>query len=191
MYPEHLHLLYIDKHAGIRDRLLINHPWLVDAFNQILPNHSFKNFKDIRKENYVSGSTALSQQSFLHVITETVFDYPNVYVSEKSIKPISSKRPFVIAGSTGCLANLKSIGFKTFDRYWSEHYDAVDDPVDRLLAVVSIVESICNKSVAELKEMCMDMQDILDYNFNYYYNELHQLELKNFAAECQKNLGVR
>ena len=194
MNPEHMILVYTDKFTRIRDRLHITQPDLIKLMSTIDSNHSFKNFKELRNTNKdwdEKTELAMAQQSFLHVVTETVFDYPTVFISEKSIKPIIYKRPFILVSSVGCLANLKKIGFKTFSRYWDESYDLIQDPAERMLAIIKIIDSICAKSITELQELCIDMQDILDYNFNYYKTEFKKKELEKFESACKKNLEIR
>jgi hypothetical protein len=162
--PENLILLYPNKFTRINDRLHITSPDLITLMSSVESDHSFKNFKEVCEtyNNRWPGPSDLAQQAFLHVVTETVFDYPTVFISEKSIRPILYKRPFVIASSVGCLDNI-----------------------------IKIIDSICAKSITELQELCIDMQDILDYNFNYYKTEFKKKELEKFDSACRKNLGIR
>jgi hypothetical protein len=193
MIPENLILLCTDRYTRINDRLHIARHDLITLMSSVGSDHSFKNFKEVCKtsNDRWPGPPDLAQQAFLHVVTETVFDYPTVFISEKSIRPILFKRPFVLASSVGCLANIRKVGFQTFNQYWDESYDLIQDPAERMLAIIKIIDSICAKSIAELQELCVDMQDILDYNFNYYKTEFKKNELEKFDSECRKNLGIR
>ena len=106
-------------------------------------NMMFKNFEDNWHQHSID--PALFQQGFLHVVTETVYNYPSTFVSEKTIKPIVNKRPFVLVGPPGSLKNLHNLGFKTFSQFWPEDYDQIHDNEKRLCAIVDIVEMICQK----------------------------------------------
>lgn len=108
------------------------------------------------------------QKCFVNIITESVFNYPHVYLSEKTFKGITAKRPFIILGPPGTLKELRNLGFRTFDSYFDESYDAIKDPADRMLAVYNEVTKICSKSIAELQKMLFDMQEDIEYNFNHY-----------------------
>lgn len=108
------------------------------------------------------------RKAFLYVSVETVFDYPYPYFTEKTFRPILHKRPFVIIGPPGVLAHLRKAGFKTFDDFWSESYDDEIDSSTRLQQVASIVNKICALPLDKIQEMCNNMQEILDYNFNHY-----------------------
>jgi len=127
------------------------------------------------------------QESFVYVVTETVFNYPHSYVSEKSYKGITSKRPFIIVGAPGCLKLLQDQGYQTFSDYWDESYDSLIDPADRMLAVYALVNNICQKSIEELKQLLISMQDILNYNFDNYLNSVDR-QLKDLEKQCQLNL---
>jgi len=127
------------------------------------------------------------QKSFLYVCTETVFDYPHAYISEKSFKGITAKRPFIILGAPGTLSLLKSYGFKTFSDWWDEDYD-LEYSVDlRLIKVYNIVKDICNLPIGQLQNLCDEMSQILEYNF-IHYDTFRQQQLQQFETTCIKNL---
>lgn len=110
-----------------------------------------------------------NQSALWHVVTETIFYYDKLHLTEKIFKPIVSKRPFILVGATGNLAYLKSYGFKTFDRWIDESYDSEPDPVKRIDMVVAQLKKLCSLSMDELRSMHKEMKEILDYNFNHFY----------------------
>ena len=118
------------------------------------------------------------KEALVHVSLETVFDYPYPFITEKTFRPILMKRPFVVVGAAGCIEQVQKLGFKTFNDFWDERYDSIIDPTDRLNAVTKIVESICSLSIDQLKEMCFNMQAILDYNFDFYVNRYAGTDLE-------------
>lgn len=173
----------------INDKIHIRDRHILDLVNSVPDNYSYINFHDAG--DFRSHDPQLSQKAFLYVISCTVFSYPGVFNSEKNFKPIVNFRPFVLVSSPGSLENMRKAGFKTFSSYWSEDYDNIQDPVERMLAVVGVIESVCLKSTEDLKSMLVDMQDILTYNYNFYFESFKEYELKKFDLECQRNLGVR
>lgn len=116
-------------------------------------------------------------KSFLYVSTETVFDYPNQLVSEKIFKSFINRRPFVVVGPPNTLKRLHELGFKTFDRIIDESYDTIIDPSERMLAVVNIISNISKKSVAELRDLANTIEDIIEYNYDYYCNHYCKTDL--------------
>lgn len=135
----------------------ISTPLRIDSSDGFIPNGSM-NLHPIRQ----------NLESFLHVVTETCFWDNKEHLTEKIFKPVLLKQPFVLMGCANNLAYLKSYGFKTFDKWWDESYDTIENPVERIRAVVSIIESICNKSNNELEALLLDMEDTLNYNYNLF-----------------------
>ena len=89
------------------------------------------------------------------------------------------------------LQYLHNLGFKTFSDFWSEDYDSINDPEERLLAVVDVIEFVCKHSIKELQDLCIKMESVLNYNFEYYVNEFKNNELKKFELACIENLKPR
>jgi hypothetical protein len=65
------------------------------------------------------GNLDIWQQHFLNVVGETEFlPWDNMFISEKTWKPILGLRPFVINGQTKIYQYLRDQGFCTFNHYW-------------------------------------------------------------------------
>jgi len=126
------------------------------------------------------------QKSFLYVATETVLNYPHSYLTEKSYKGITAKRPFIILGPTGVIKKLKNHGYKTFSDYWDESYDQIEDPIERILAIRKIINFICDQSIDKLQKMLIDMKDRLEFNFNHYLT-IESGELDDFEHRLSKH----
>lgn len=106
-----------------------------------------------------------------HIVTETVFYHNKLHLTEKTFKPIVAQRPFMLAAAPGNLAYLKSYGFKTFDRWVDESYDTIQDPDQRLQAVVDQTRRLCSMSRTDLRAMQQEMQPVLEHNFNHFYGD--------------------
>ena len=173
----------------------INDKWFLkgDHLNQIVDgfrsDEKFLNFVDNFARHIMDPQ--LFQACFLQVVTETTYNYPVPFISEKTARPILNKRPFVIVGPVGSLANLRSLGFKTFSNFWNEDYDNMLDPGTRLVAITELIESLCSKSISELQTLCAEMSDVLNYNFDYYVNDFKKDQLNCFENACIKNLQPR
>jgi|688.fasta_scaffold154741_2 hypothetical protein len=100
----------------------------------------------------------------IDIITETVFDYPHVFISEKTLRPIALKTAFVMFGAAGTLKYLKEHGFKTFDNFWDESYDTINDPHERFLSCCNVLTELTKLSINNIKEMYIKMLPILEHN---------------------------
>lgn len=117
----------------------------------------------------------LWQQSFLHVISETVFFDVKQHLTEKIFKPIVSQRPFILLGAYKNLEYFKSYGFKTFSKWIDESYDDEPDNEKRLMMACDEIEKIAKLSEDEIESMYWDMQEVLEYNYQHFYTDFKQI----------------
>jgi hypothetical protein len=69
-------------------------------------------------------------------VLETLFDDHRWHLTEKSLRPIACGKPFVLMATPGSLQYLRQYGFKTFDGLIDETYDSIQNPKQRLQAVL-------------------------------------------------------
>jgi len=123
-------------------------------------------------------STALDMQNyysqiFCDVVCETNFSGNTFCMTEKILRPIMFKRPFLIQGSVDFLKNIKRLGFKTFNQWWDEGYD--EDPADfKYEALKYNIDYIGQQSVETIKQWNDQMHDICEHNYQCLLNLTHQ-----------------
>lgn len=156
---------------------------------QFLKQTPYKSKKEISKwpvpnpEHY----DVLDQYSnfFVDIVCETYFTGNTFFPNEKTWRPIIAKTPFIIQGPANFLKNLKKLGFKTFDNWWSELYQDFDklpkdcEVVWSTKEIIQLINELSEKSISELKSMYNDMKPVLDFN----YNRLQEIDLKNLKLE--------
>lgn len=107
--------------------------------------------------------------SWFSLVTETIFDYPHTFRTEKIYKPILMAHPFVVAANRGYLKDLRNVGFKTFGHLIDEHYDQIDCPHTRIERIIDTVRGISLMGAAEFWEASRDIckynqQHLVEYN---------------------------
>jgi hypothetical protein len=124
----------------------------------------------------------------LDIVTETVLDYPYVYITEKTFRPIIQKRMFIILGPCGIISFLNKQGFETFNDIIDENYDSIRDPEYRLLAVAGEVKKFCSLPLEEIKEYYYKNQNKFENNFQLLekYKEKELERIQNLI-DGQKN----
>jgi hypothetical protein len=100
---------------------------------------------------------------FLDLVAETYYSGSTFFMTEKICRPIISQTPFIVFASPGWLGNLKKLGFKTFDQWWSEEYDDYGEE-QRISKMQLVLEDIYSKSTDELLAMLNDMEPVLKHN---------------------------
>ena len=130
--------------------------------------------------------------AFWHIVTETVFYYDKLHLTEKIFKPIVSKQPFMLLAAPGNLAYLKSYGFKTFDSVIDESYDSIQDNDLRIEAVISQLHWYCNLAPSEKTDVIKQLEPIIQHNFDHFYGEFRYIitrELLDNTKTVFKEIG--
>jgi hypothetical protein len=133
-----------------------------------------------------------TNDSFWHVVTETVFYYNKLHLTEKIFKPIAMKQPFMLLAAPGNLAYLKSYGFKTFEGIIDESYDSIQDPDQRIEAVVKQLAWYCSLPAKEKRRVIEAIAPIVEYNFHHFYGEFRHIitrELLDNTKQLFKEIG--
>jgi hypothetical protein len=97
---------------------------------------------------------AESQRAFLHFVTESDYSRFVDRFTEKILKPIIMRRPFLVLGPPNILRRLRFFGFSTFSDVFDESYDQIDDPDERLQALRASLLSILSMEPEKVVEAC-------------------------------------
>lgn len=130
--------------------------------------------------------------SLWNIVTETVFYYDKLHLTEKIFKPIVSKQPFMLIAAPGNLEYLRSYGFKTFEGIIDESYDNIQDNDQRIDAVAEQLRWYCNLSKEEKSRVIERLAPIVDYNFHHFYGAFKHVitkELLNNTKTLFKQIG--
>lgn len=104
----------------------------------------------------------------------------NFYIDEKLFPAIIHFLPFILVGRYLLLREMKNHGFKTFHPHIDERYDEVEDPVRRMQMVMSEVNRLCSLSEYEIHSWYCGLSDILQYNYDFYFDKFLPLQVNNF-----------
>ena len=127
-------------------------------------------------------------KSFLFLVTETHFATDTLFISEKTFKPIVLKMPFISLGNPGTLRLLKTLGFKTFDKWINESYD-FDLPLEkRCDIVVSEIARLSKMTNQERMSIRNEMSDILEHNFNVLQQQMKHSDLVESLMDIGKQI---
>ena len=108
--------------------------------------------------------------SYIDVVNETWFtDASCCFFSEKTLRPLVTLKPFILAGCPFSLKRLQDLGYKTFHPYINEDYDQISDPVERMRVLHRELERLAGLSMQQLHEMQQALKERLIHN---YYHAL-------------------
>ena len=96
------------------------------------------------------------------VILETHFDADGsggAFLTEKTFKCLKHGHPFVLFAPVGSLANLRALGYRTFDTVIDTGYDSITDNTQRYLAVMHTIRKLSLIPPDDLYNSCVaDLQ---------------------------------
>ena len=115
------------------------------------------------------------QNFFVEIVSESYFSGSTFFPTEKTWRAISQRTPFIIQGPQNYLANLRRLGFQTFDRWWDEGY--AEDPADwQTVEIKRVIDGLARHSTGHLQHMYWDMMPVLNHN----YARLQELTKEDF-----------
>jgi len=119
---------------------------------------------------------------FVDIVCETRIMGNVFFVTEKTWRCIVARRPFIVVGSQHFLANLKRLGFKTFNDWWDEGYDEYA-PQQRIKEIEKILAQISNWSLIELHNKLQQMHATLEHNYAVFQSLTYQQIQKVFDEQ--------
>jgi len=139
------------------------------------PNHYWATYQDVVDKKYYKDSCVYvcTESLFAGIDDETGNIFPCTHWwTEKLLKSFYYKLPVIQVGLSYSLESARSLGFKTFDKFWSESYDWKSDPKQRMSMILEAIDKLSNMSIHELNDMyySKDMQDILNHNHNLLFS---------------------
>jgi hypothetical protein len=110
--------------------------------------------------------------TYFSVVTETIFEYPYSFRTEKIWKPIAMGHPFVAVANCGFYRDLHQLGFKTFDPIIDESFDNIDDNTLRLERIRDVIIQLC---ASDLVKFHTQVKQICQYNQQHLWTMRQQV----------------
>lgn len=107
------------------------------------------------------GNPEFWNSHFLNVVSETTI-HSDVFISEKTLKPIIGKRPFIILGDNNVYDVLHEWGIDTFDDLFGNGYKNLYYD-DRIKWITENLENICKEK--SLNKLLIKLKPRLEQNF--------------------------
>jgi hypothetical protein len=153
--------------------------------NQHYTNHIFvnANWKPIHKlEQYLDPTTATSNSSAdfdiadynsteFEIVLETLYSDQRQQLTEKILRPIACKQPFILASTPGSLKYLHKYGFQTFGEIIDESYDNIQDPVQRMQCIIDIMKDIASWTTDYKLMQMKKIKEITEFNHRHFFSE--------------------
>jgi hypothetical protein len=122
--------------------------------------------------------------TYVSIVNETGILDDVTFITEKTIRPMFNRHPFIVWGNPYTLKALHSYGFKTFDWLIDESYDECENANDRFNMILKESEKLNSLPIEKLHKLYYDNMEIMEHNYQHLktleknYN-VNKLLLKN------------
>lgn len=104
--------------------------------------------------------------TYFSVVTETVFDYPYSFRTEKIWKPIFMSHPWIAVANAGYYRDMRNLGFRTYSHLIDESFDLIDNNQDRLSRIKDVILDLLSQNLEQFLTAARDTSK---------YNQQHML----------------
>jgi len=104
---------------------------------------------------------------FVDIVIESNISGNCFLVTEKLWRAILAHRPFIVVSNANYLRNLRRLGFKTFNFWWSEEYDQWTGQ-DRIKLIQLIIGEIAKLNITDLETLLIEMKEVLEHNYQTF-----------------------
>lgn len=163
----------VDRVPMSRPPKLLDRHYEVDRYHEHLDVMFQQPFVKYELFNHEWGEIYIKPEPYIDtyfsLVTETIFEYPYSFRTEKIWKPIAIGHPWICAANAGYYRDLRNLGFRTFDGIIDESFDQIDDNHVRIRRVAELVKDLCQSDLQAFLSACEDICK---------YNQQHLLELR-------------
>jgi len=145
----------------------------VNSFGHVQYNH---------KQNIYNLESKLTQ-SFLHIVSETMATSYVPFVTEKFLYSVVTRGLFLTYAQPGWHHHVeKYYGFKKYTKLFDYQFDAIQNPVERLVELMAVISKFSKLSSHDWHDLYLIEQDTIEYNYDHYFSgkyleQLSRLEI--------------
>jgi hypothetical protein len=122
-------------------------------------------------------------QSFLHIVSETMATSYYPFVTEKFLHSVVSRGLFLAYAQPAWHTHLeKFYGFKRYTKLFDYHFDAIQNPIERLVELISMISKFSILSVHDWHDLYLLEKDTIEYNYDHYFGDKYLKHLSNHSA---------
>jgi hypothetical protein len=110
--------------------------------------------------------------SFLHIVSETIATSYVPFVTEKFLYSIVTRGLFLAYAQPGWHSHIeKYYGFKRYTKLFDYRFDSIQNPVERLLELMSMISKFSCLSFDDWRDLYLLQQDEIEYNYHHYFSQ--------------------
>jgi hypothetical protein len=117
--------------------------------------------------------------SFLHVVSETLATSYYPFVTEKFLYSVVTRGLFLAYAQPGWHDHLERYyGFRRYDRIFDYRFDAIQNPVERLVELMSMIAKFSVLSSDDWRDLHEMESETIEYNYEHYFSGRYMRHLR-------------
>lgn len=171
---------YITDYVGIDDRYYRKFFISKDSENFFQTLYSFGHVRFDHANNIYNLEKKLTK-SFVHIVSETIGTSYYPFVTEKFLYSIVTRGLFVAYAQPGWHQHLeKYFGFKRYTKLFDYQFDAIENPIERLISLIEMIYKFKSLSNDEWYDLYLMEQETIEYNYDHYFSGRYLEKLKQY-----------
>ena len=108
-------------------------------------------------------------QSCVDIVGESYVGESSIQITEKTVKPLLYKKPFMTISGKGHHQFLKRHGFELYDELFDYEFDDIEEAPKRISAIEKNIETILSMKTKDLVHEIDKLEDKLEHNKNNFW----------------------
>ena len=144
----------------------------VKAWASKLPIIVDTNRFDVNYANYIDQN--MYHRTLFELVGETRGNYPGLFYSEKTFRPMLMLQPNIILGQPNCNSHLAKMGFKLYTSWFDYSFDSEANELNRIKKIIKelrrVVTHINSMSTEEKINWKFKNLGVLRHNYNMLFD---------------------
>jgi hypothetical protein len=171
---------HIKNYVSTRDRLYRKFFISDNSEEFFQTTYSFGHVQFDHANNIYNLENKLTE-SFLHVVSETLATSYYPFVTEKFLYSIVTHGLFITYAQPGWHTHLeKYYGFKKYTKLFDYRFDTIQNPVERLVELVSMISKFSVLSKSDWHDLYLMEYDTIQHNYNWYMGGSYLTHLQKY-----------
>lgn len=125
----------------------------------------------------------ITEKSFIQIVSETMGTSSCVYITEKLMYPIVSKVLFLTYGQAHYHSHLETYyGFKKYSKIFDYNFDSIENPVIRLVTMLSMLAKFDKLSMTDLHDLYLLEKDTIEHNYDWFRSKQYIKYMSQYAG---------
>lgn len=123
-------------------------------------------------------------ESFIHIVSECLPTSYYPFVSEKFLYSVVTRGLFLCNAPLEWHSHVQEYyGFKKYTKLFDYRFDSIQNPVERMLALINEVSKFSTLSSDDWRDLYLLEQDTIEFNYDHYFSRSYIKTLANYVED--------